>query len=266
MTAIGFDHAAAGAGECLGCHAATTKAGQFVNYTNPSTHTLPGGDWQGGRAYPGSNFSGSSDQFINVTEMILVRDSTPSNNVLRTMTITDTIYNGMLHTSPILPAPLSAGPTNNPDQSKCWHCHTHTDITATNYNNGKYHEALTNFRATPSGAVAPSPQPTTNCSDCHSYMMPDGIVELKGSNLWPMDHKAVLATPIMVGAATVSRVSNLDCSFCHNSPATRGPTKSPREAAVERGGLRLQQLPLPAHVQSQALRHRRRPIYSMKHQ
>ena len=134
------------------------------------------------------------------------------------MTITDTIYNGMLHTSSILPALLSAGPTNSPDQTKCWHCHTHTNVTATNYNNGKYHEALTNFRATPSGAVAPYPQPTTNCSDCHSYMMPDGIVELKGSNVWPMDHKAVLATPIMVGAATVARVSDLDCSFCHHSP------------------------------------------------
>jgi hypothetical protein len=216
--AIGFDHPAAGAGECLGCHAATTKAGKFVNYTNPSTHTLPGGDWQGGTRYPGSSFSGSSDQSINVTETILVRDGTTVNNVLRTTTITDTIYNGMLHTSAILPAPMSAGPTESPDNTKCWHCHTNTNGTVTSYNNGQYHSALTNFRPTPSGAVAPYPQPTTNCSDCHSYMMPDGIVALKGSDLWPMDHKAVLAAPIMVGAATVARVSDLDCSFCHKSP------------------------------------------------
>jgi len=217
--AIGFDHAAAGAGECLGCHAATTKAGHFVNYTNPSTHTLPGGDWQGGRQYPGSNFSGSSDQFINVTETILVRDNTTVNNVLRSMTITDTIYNGMLHTSPILPDPLSAGPTNSPNQDKCWHCHTSTNKVVSNFNNGKYHDALTNFRPNPSDPVAPYPQPATNCSDCHSYMMPDGIVELKGyGDMWPMDHKAVLASPIMVGTATVAKVSDLDCSFCHKKP------------------------------------------------
>ncbi|HUM00239.1 MAG TPA: hypothetical protein VLU24_12675, partial [Mycobacterium sp.] len=193
--AIGFDHAAAGAGECLGCHAATTKAGQFVNYTNPATNALPGGDWKGATKYPGSSFSGSTDQFINVTELELIRDGTTVNNVLRTMTITDTIYNGMLHTSAILPEPLSAGPTESPDNNKCWHCHTSTNTTVTSYNNGKYHDALDNFRATPTGAVTPYPQPTSNCADCHSYMMPDGIVELKGyGNLWPMDHKAVLAT------------------------------------------------------------------------
>ena len=216
--AVGFDHAAAGAGECLGCHAATTLAGRFVDYTNPATHTLPGGDWKGGVGYPGSTFAGSSDQSINVTEIQLVRDGSTANNVLRTVTITDTIYNGMLHTSSILPAPLSAGPTNAPDPSKCWHCHTSSGTTVSSFNNGKYHDALTNFRATPSGAVVPYPQPSTNCVDCHSFMMPDGIVELKGSDLWPMDHKAVLATPIMVGTATVARVSDLDCSFCHKSP------------------------------------------------
>ncbi len=54
---LGFDHAAAGAGECLGCHAATTAAGRFVDYTNPATHTLPGGDWKGGVGYPGSSFA-----------------------------------------------------------------------------------------------------------------------------------------------------------------------------------------------------------------
>ncbi len=216
--ALGFDHSTSGSGECLGCHAATVTANRFVNYTNPSTRALPGGDWKGAVSYPGSSFAGSNDQFINVTETALVRDGTTANNVLRTTTITDTIYNGMLHTSTILPAPLSAGPTNAPDNSKCWHCHTSNNSTVTQFNNGKYHDALTNFRPTPSGAVAAYPQPASQCTDCHSYMMPDGIVELNGADLWPMDHKAVLAMPITVNGATVARVSDLDCAFCHKSP------------------------------------------------
>jgi len=215
---LGFDHSTSGSGECLGCHAATTATNRYVDYTNPSTRALPGGDWKGAVSYPGSSFAGSNDQFINVTETALVRDGTTANNVLRTTTVTDTIYNGMLHSSTILPAPLSAGPTNAPDNSKCWHCHTSNNGTVTQFNNGKYHDALTNFRPTPSGAIAAYPQPTSQCIDCHSYMMPDGIVELNGSNLWPMDHKAVLAMPITVNGATVARVSDLDCSFCHKSP------------------------------------------------
>ena len=78
--------------------------------------------------------------------------------MIRTVTVTDTIYNGMLHTSAILPAPMSAGPSDAPDNSKCWHCHTsNSNGTVTNYNNGQYHDSLTNFRPTPSGAVAAVP-------------------------------------------------------------------------------------------------------------
>lgn len=217
-TALGFDHSTNGTGECIGCHAATAAANRYVNYTNPSTRALPGGDWKGGVSYPGSTFAGSDDQFINVTETALKRDGTAANNVLSATTVTDTIYNGMLHASTILPAALAAGPTNMPDNTKCWHCHTSTNGVVTVFRNGLYHDALTNFRATPTGAVAPFAQPTSQCSDCHSFMMPDGIVQLNGSDLWPMDHTAVLANPITVNGATVARVSDLDCSFCHKSP------------------------------------------------
>ncbi len=34
---IGFDHAANGTGECIGCHAATVAAGRYTNYLNPAT-------------------------------------------------------------------------------------------------------------------------------------------------------------------------------------------------------------------------------------
>ena len=138
--------------------------------------------------------------------------------MLSTTTVTDTIYNGMLHASTVLPAALAAGPTSSPDNSKCWHCHTNNNGIVTAFRNGQYHKALTSFRATPTGAVAPFAQPTSQCSDCHSFMMPDGIVELNGSDLWPMDHSAVLANPITVNGATVAKVSDLDCSFCHKSP------------------------------------------------
>lgn len=217
-TAIGFDHAVNGAGECLGCHQATVTAGSYVNYVNPATRALPGGDWKGGQGYPGSSFSSSTDQSILVTETILNR-VTPAGNTLSTTTVTDVIYNGMLHASTIIPVALQAGPTNAPDNSKCWHCHTNNNGTVSAYRNGQYHSALTSYRATPTGPVVPFPQPTTQCSDCHSFMMPDGIVQKDGSTLWPMDHKAVLATPITgADGKTIARVSDLDCSACHKSP------------------------------------------------
>ena len=144
------------------------------------------------------------------------------------MTITDTIYNGMLHTSTILPAPLSAGPTNSPDNTKCWHCHTHTNGTVTSLQQRQVPRRAHQLpRDAQRARSSPYPQPTTNCSDCHSYMMPDGIVELKGSDLWPMDHKAVLATADHGrrrdgGARVGSRLLVLPQS----ARATPGPTES----------------------------------------
>jgi hypothetical protein len=50
-TALGFDHAAAGTGDCLACHRATVTTGRYANLYGPSG-TLPGGDWQGGVGSP----------------------------------------------------------------------------------------------------------------------------------------------------------------------------------------------------------------------
>jgi hypothetical protein len=218
-TALGFDHATNGTGECLGCHTATVTANTFVNYNNPATRALPGGDWKGGQGYPGSSFSASVDQSIQVTATTLNR-VTPTGSVTSTTTVSSTIYNGMLHVSTILPAPLAAGPTNTPDNSKCWHCHTSTNGVVTVFKNGQYHDALTAYRATPTGAVAPFPQPTAQCNDCHSLMMPPGIVEKAESTLWPMDHAAAFNNPILVAGVMVSRVTQIDCSNCHKSPGT----------------------------------------------
>ena len=216
-TALGFDHSLNGTGECFGCHQASVTSNTFANFNNPATGKLPGGDWKGGQSYPGSSFTSSSDQFIQVTETALTR-AAPAGQVTGTTTITETIYNGMLHVSSIIPAPLAAGPTGMPDNTKCWHCHTNNNGTVTAFKDGQYHTALTKFSATPGGAVVPFPQPTAKCNDCHSFMRPDGIVSKDGSSLWPMDHTAVFATPVTVAGALVARVTDIDCSVCHKSP------------------------------------------------
>jgi len=216
-TAIGFDHALNGTGECFGCHQATVMAGGYVNFLNPSTQKLPGGDWQGGQTYPGSSFASSANQFITVTEWTLSRSGT-NNLVTGATSISATLYNGMLHVSKALPAPLAAGPSGTPDNSKCWHCHTNTNGTVTAYRDGQYHSALTNYRATPAGSVAPYPQPTSNCADCHASMLPAGIVEKAGSSLQAMDHGVSFGSTVTIGGASVTKVSQLDCSICHKSP------------------------------------------------
>ena len=216
-TLIGFDHAQDGTGECFGCHQATVTAGTYVNYANPTTHTLPNGDWKGGQTYPGSSFASSADQSIMVKETTLIR-SGPSNLVTSTSSVTATLYNGMLHVSKVLPAALAAGPSTSPDNTKCWHCHTSSNGVVTAYRNGQYHKALTSFTATPGGAVAPIAQPTSNCADCHAPMMPTGIVQKAGSSLQAMDHGAAFASTVMIGGAAVNKVADLDCSTCHRSP------------------------------------------------
>ena len=124
----------------------------------------------------------------------------------------------MLHVSAAVPAALNAGSTNSPDFSKCWHCHTSTGTTVTSYDNGKYHASLTNYRATPTSAVAAFAQPSTNCADCHAQMFPSGIVEKAGSDLVPMDHSAQFSGAVVIGGASVTGVAQIDCSVCHKLP------------------------------------------------
>jgi hypothetical protein len=216
-TLLGFDHAQNGSGECFGCHQATVTAGSYVNYTNPSTHTLPGGDWKGGQTYPGSSFASSADQFVTVTETTLVRAGA-SNLVTSTTSISATLYNGMLHTSKAVPSSLAAGPSTAPDNTKCWHCHTSSNGVVSAYRNGQFHAALTNYKATPTSAVTPLAQPTSSCADCHLPMIPVNIVEKSGASLQPMDHGASFTAAVTIAGMSVTKVSQIDCSVCHKSP------------------------------------------------
>ena len=194
-------------------------AGTYVNYVNPSTQKLPNGDWKGGQTYPGSSFASSANQFITVTEWTLSR-SGPNNLVTSASSIAATLYNGMLHVSKVLPAPLAAGPSGAPDDSKCWHCHTNNNGTVTAFRDGKFHAALTSYRATPTGTVAPFPQPTSNCGDCHASMLPVGIVEKMGSSLQAMDHGVSFSGTVTIAGVSVTKISQLDCSTCHKSPGS----------------------------------------------
>ncbi len=209
---VGFDHVLNGNGDCFGCHQATVTANTYAKFT-----PIPGGDWKGGQLYPGSVLVSSVSEFIKLDEITLNKTGAL---VTSTSTINATLFNGMLHTSASLPAALNAGPSNNPDYTKCWHCHTNTAGTVTAYSNGKYHAALTNYAATFGGTVVPFPQPTNGCTSCHSQMRPAGIVEKAASTLQPMDHSAAFTAAVMIGGVSVTSVTQVECGVCHTSPGT----------------------------------------------
>ncbi|MBK7857761.1 MAG: hypothetical protein IPJ65_03855 [Archangiaceae bacterium] len=213
----GFDHAVNGTGECLGCHGATVAAGTYVRYFNAATGMLPNGDWKGGVSYPGSTLVSSTTQSITVTETSLNRTGAL---VTGTSASSATHYNAMLHVATVLPAALNAGPTASPDATKCWHCHTHTGTTVTRFADGQYHASLTAYAATPGGAAAPFPQPTSGCAECHASMLPSNIVMKSASVLQPMDHAAQFLSAVNLGGASVTSVDQADCSVCHRAPGT----------------------------------------------
>jgi hypothetical protein len=183
-----FDHTHNGQGDCFACHQATVMRGVYMTM----------GDWDGGQGYPGDILTSSTDQFYNVTELKLNRSG--ANNLVTSMSsVKTTLYNGMKHTSTQVPAAIFPGPANMPDNTTCWHCHTHdSTMTVTEFANGEFHGALED------GGFA---QPTSGCIDCHSGMLPAGIVEWSGvdggSDLQPMDHS-------LVGMG--------DCATCHHNP------------------------------------------------
>jgi hypothetical protein len=214
-TALGFDHSTNGAGDCFGCHGATVAAGSYAHYDSPSTGTLPGGDWKGGQQYPGSTITSSTDQLVTLSTLTLSRSGALVTGITSS---SQTLYNGMLHTSTVLPAALNAGPTSSPDSTKCWHCHTHSGTTVSSFKNGQYHASLTGYSATPGGSVVPFAQPSTQCADCHAQMLPVAIVEQAGSELQAMDHSAQFTAAVTLGGKSVTAVSQADCSVCHRSP------------------------------------------------
>ena len=215
----GFDHSLNGGGDCFGCHQATVMAGSFVNYNNPATGTLPGGDWKGGQQYPGPSLASSGNQSIAVTALQLHR-AAPSNLVTSVTSSVETLYNGIVHTSAAIDARISPGTGASPDNTKCWHCHVNNNGTVTAFNGGKFHASLTSFAATPGGAVTAIPQPTSRCDDCHLQMLPTGIVENAASDLMAMDHGATFAAAATIGGVSVTQVSQIDCSVCHKSPGS----------------------------------------------
>jgi hypothetical protein len=209
---LGFDHARNGSGDCYGCHQATVTAGRYVNYVNPSTQALPGGDWAGGAAYPGATLVSALDAVVTLSEITLTRSGSL---VTGSSTTTATLYGAMTHVSLAIPAAMSPGPAANPDLTTCWHCHTNVNGTVTSYANGKFHESLTGYAATPGGTVTPLPQPTSHCADCHAAMRPAGIVEPAASNLQPMDHAALFTAQVTIDGAIVHGAAGLDCAACH---------------------------------------------------
>ena len=210
-TLLGFDHATAGTGDCIGCHQATVTANRYTRLFN-AQGSFPGGDWQGGVEYPGSSLITAPNAFVRLTEVALVKTG---NRVTGTTSTTATLPNAMLHTSTTITNPeLQAGPTGSPNPTTCWHCHTSSGTTVTSFANGQFHDALTTFRATPGGAVTAQAQPTS-CLDCHAQMRPQNIVSTPSLTLQPMDHAALFLAPTTIGGRNVTGVAQMECAQCH---------------------------------------------------
>ncbi len=203
----GFDHVANGASDCFGCHQATVARGSYA-----SLMPVPGGDWRGGAAYPGATPVTSATQFVSLPSTALIRSGT---RVTGLTTTTVNLPNAFVHTSASIPSVLSPGSAGTPNASSCWHCHTSTGTTVTAYADGTFHSALASFRASPTAAITPLPQPAV-CFDCHRSMRPPNIVSRLSAGTWllPMDHAATF------DGGTVASVAAMDCVACHKTPGT----------------------------------------------
>lgn len=207
----GFDHAASGTGDCVGCHQATVSRGAYVNLL-----PIPGGDWRGGQTYPGATLISTPNQSVRVQSTRLTRAGA---RVTAMTTSTVTLPNAFLHTSSAIPAAVFPGSAAMPDQSTCWHCHTSVGTTVTAFANGRFHSALQGYRPNPDAGVSALPQPAS-CNDCHAGMRPPNIVSKTDGGTWllPMDHAATFT------GGAVSGVPAMDCGSCHRTPGL-GPTQ-----------------------------------------
>jgi hypothetical protein len=205
----GFDHGANGNGDCYGCHQASVTGGAYASYAT---------DWQGGKAYPGTTPVGAPSGGLSVSEISLLRTGSM---VTGTSVATAKYFLNMVHTSSAIPAQVSPGPESAPNNTSCWHCHTHAlnSTTVTSYSEGNFHGSLAGYQATPGGAVTPLAEPS-KCLECHLPMRPQNIVEPLGSDLRPMDHAAVFTAPVVLGGVSVTGVAGMDCGLCHKPPAT----------------------------------------------
>lgn len=220
-TAIGFDHRLNGTGDCFACHQATVTANRYQNFYNPGTNMLPGGDWAGGTSYPGDFLITSPGHFVALTTYRLTRP-TPTGLITGITSQSVTLPNAMKHTSVGVPAQVHPGPAATPNNTTCWHCHTHSaDGTVTSYANGLFHSALTSYSANPDGGGAMTlAQPSTNCRDCHAQMLPPDLVQRGANPLFTMDHRARFTAPVNIGGSSVSSVDAIDCSRCHRTSGT----------------------------------------------
>ena len=111
-TLLGFDHSINGTGDCFGCHQATVAAGTYVNYNNPGTGTLPGGDWKGGRALPGLDADLGAATSSSPSPRSRSTARARYNLVTSISSTTATLYNEMLHIS----SGAAAGAQRRPDR------------------------------------------------------------------------------------------------------------------------------------------------------
>jgi hypothetical protein len=186
-----FDHSTQGAGDCIGCHQASS-----------ATPHMALSDWDGGLRYPGATLISSTDQHLDgVVETTLKRGS---NGLINgTTSVTVTLFNAMLHTSGQIPPGLDAGLDPGDYFHPCFNCHTNNGSIVTNFANGHFHPVLTT-------------QPTSGCTDCHSNMRPAGVVGI--DILHPMDHSAHFSATVNVNGQLITGVDQLDCSSCHSDP------------------------------------------------
>jgi hypothetical protein len=212
---VGFDHAPYSALDCMGCHSATVDADSYVNYFNPATSALPGGDWQGGRSFPGSVPVGYPGEHLEFQTTTITLSS--ANDFVTDATVAwEEVRDFMIHTSTAIPPELRPAPAGVPDYGKCWHCHYNKNGVVIRYPPGKFHPALVQYAVTPDAPVTPLPQPTQGCKECHAATQPKGIVGT--SSLQPMNHGIEFASPTIVAGVSATGVKDLDCSACHENP------------------------------------------------
>jgi hypothetical protein len=209
---VGFDHAPYATLDCIGCHSATVDADTYVDYFDPATGTLPGGDWKGGQSFPGSVPVGFPGEHIEL-QTTTITLSTTSDFVTGATVAWENVRDFMIHTAAAIPPELRPAPAGAPDYGRCWHCHYNKDGVVTRFPAGKFHPALAQYTLTPDAPVTPLPQPSQGCLECHTATRPTGVVAR--STLQPMDHGIELIALTPVAGVPAKSAKDLECSTCH---------------------------------------------------
>ncbi|HWE23787.1 MAG TPA: hypothetical protein VG496_07575, partial [Myxococcales bacterium] len=181
-----FDHAVKGTDDCFSCHQATVAANAYVNYFNPSSGTLPGGDWAGGVGAP----DGVRDRLQDISIVAEV-PSYAGTSIVALKALAETLPMPMYHSNASVPQSMS-----------CDACHA--GAATGNFYPGRLHSSLTT-------------QPQT-CIGCHASSVPLGFVGPLDGRRTPssgeMKHDAVLWSN---GVRTTTPATPQECSICHRS-------------------------------------------------